>query len=451
MRLRSIAVSVLLATLSVCAASAPSAVATGGTATWVSAPPFRRRHRLEPRRPRTRFRSAMSATSVLSPNRGVLITSGNTVVPEGLDAYNGVNWHLLSTVCGGSDGRVAWAGPDEFWTISDQRPGQVLPLGGTVALEDVSLCHFVNGQVVASYALPLDQPNSYQPMDSAACDSASDCWFGGALDDAGAFHLHWNGTSVTEVDAPQDHEDASMTVFDDQIFESVQIDPGDDFGTEDPTAPPLFHVIIPSDGADPFHSMFPDDEQNPSCGTFCRPLPEYGTNTPSTLSGFSLSSDWRTSVGNPQLWAAAGPKPGETVGNPIVLRYADGTWTQVVPNLVSLPGDDTPVEGQGVTPSAQIVAAEPNESAAWIGVKSPSNPDGNARVVRIAVVGTTGATVTDEDELSVARRALAPAATSRRSRVPRPRTAGWRRRRDGCSTSRTGRSCHRTPIRTSPG
>ena len=400
MRLRSIAVSVLLAGLSVCAASAPSAVAAGGTATWVSAPA------LPPPTPPGASPSPypvpigyVGDIEFWRPNRGVLITSGNTVVPEGLYAYNGVNWHLLSTVCGGTDGRVAWAGPDEFWTISDQRPGQVLPLGGTVALEDVSLCHFLNGQVVASYALPLDQPNSYQPMDSAACDSASDCWFGGALDDAGAFHLHWNGTSVTEVDAPQDHEDASMTVFDDQIFESVQIDPGDDFGTEDPTAPPLFHVIIPSDGADPFHSMFPDDEQNPSCGTFCRPLPEYGTNTSSTLSGFSLSSDWRTGVGDPQLWAAAGPKPGETTGNPIVLRYADGTWTQVVPNLVSLPGDDTPVEGQGVTPSAQIVAAEPNQSAAWIGVKSPSNPDGNARVVRIAVVGTTGATVTDEDEL----------------------------------------------------
>ena len=401
MRLRS-ALLGLAAVLSAGAAlaGAPPALAADGTATWVSAPA------LPPPTPSGAQPSPypvpigyVGDIEFWKPNRGVLITAGNAVVPEGLYAYNGANWHLLSTVCGGTDGRIAWAGPDDFWTISDQRPGQVLPLGGTVALEDVSLCHFLNGQVAASYALPLDQPNSYQPMDSAACDAASDCWFGGALDSAGAFHLHWNGTSVTEVDAPQDHEDASMTVFDDQIFESVQIDPGDDFGTEDPTAPPLFHVIIPSDGADPFHSLFPDDEQNPSCGTFCKPLPEYGTNTPSTLSGFSLSSDWRTGVGDPQLWAAAGPKPGETTGNPIALRYADGIWTQVVPNLVSLPGDDTPVEGQGVTPSAQIVAAEPNESAAWIGVKSPSTPDGNARVVRIAVVGTTGATVTDEDEL----------------------------------------------------
>jgi hypothetical protein len=379
---------------------ASPALAADGTATWVSAPA------LPPPTPSGAQPSPypvpvghVGDIEFWRPNRGVLITAGNTIVPEGLYAYNGANWHLLSTVCGGTDGRIAWAGPDEFWTISDQRPGQVLPLGGTVALEDVSLCHFLDGQVVASYALPLDEPNSYQQMDSAACDSASDCWFGGALDSAGAFHLHWNGTAVTEVDTPQDHQIASMTVDNDQIFESVQIDPGDDFATEDPNAPPLFHVIVPSDAADPFHSMFPDDDQNPACGSFCPPLPEYGTNAPSTLGGFSLSSDWRAGATDPQLWAAAGARPGVTTGNPIVLRYADGNWTQVVPNLVSLPGDDTPVVGQGVSPSAQIVAAEPNESAAWIGVLSPSNPDGNARVVRVAVDGTNSATVTDQDEL----------------------------------------------------
>src|SRR5450755_2180629 len=69
-----------------------------------------------------------------APNRGLLITSGtgpncaestieNGNVPCGLYAYNGVSWHLLSTVCGATNGRIAWAGPDEFWTISDQRRG----------------------------------------------------------------------------------------------------------------------------------------------------------------------------------------------------------------------------------------------------------------------------------------------------------------------------------------
>ena len=60
-----------------------------------------------------------------APNRGLLITAGNPpTIPPGVWAYNGVAWHELSTVCGASDGRIAWAGPDEFWTISDGRPGQ---------------------------------------------------------------------------------------------------------------------------------------------------------------------------------------------------------------------------------------------------------------------------------------------------------------------------------------
>ena len=64
-----------------------------------------------------------------APNRGLLITAGNAFVPAGLYAYDGVSWHQLSNVCGASDGRVAWAGPDEFWTISDQRPGQITANG----------------------------------------------------------------------------------------------------------------------------------------------------------------------------------------------------------------------------------------------------------------------------------------------------------------------------------
>src|SRR6202034_3760679 len=97
--------------------------------------------------------------SFWAPNRGLLIPAGNEFVPAGLYAYDGVSWHQLSTVCGGETGRIAWAGPDEFWTISDQRAGQILGTGFEAsALLNVSLCHFVNGQVVASYAMPPQQP-----------------------------------------------------------------------------------------------------------------------------------------------------------------------------------------------------------------------------------------------------------------------------------------------------
>jgi hypothetical protein len=350
-----------------------------------------------------------------APNRGVLITSGNSVVSEGLYAYDGVSWHQLSTVCGGTDGRIAWAGPDEFWTISDQRPGQVLPNGGVGALQDVSLCHFQNGQVLASYALPLDQPNSYRPMNAAACASPTDCWFGGALDSNGAFHLHWDGATLSVVDSPVDHEIASMAVLRGEIFESVQLQPNDSYGTEDPNHPPLLHLIAPWDPGDPFHSLFPIDTQNPACGDFCPPLPEYGSDedgnpvAPVTLGGLALSSDSAAGASDPQMWAAAGPDttPPPTTdqgsAHPVVVRYADGAWTQVVPNLVSLPGDDIPVGTEGATPSAQDVAAEPGQSAAWIAVTSSTVPDNEAHVDRVALDGTSSASVTDQDALGTAQ------------------------------------------------
>ena len=343
-----------------------------------------------------------------APNRGLLITRGNSVVPMGLYAYDGANWHQLSTVCGGTDGRIAWAGPDEFWTIADQRPGQVVPTGGAGALEDVSLCHFVNGAVVTSYALPLDQPGSYQPMNAAACATPTDCWFGGDLESAGAFHLHWDGTNLTEVDAPQDHQIASMTVDNGQIFESVQLSPTDSYTNENPSFPPLLHVIVPDDPVNPFHSLYPDNT-DPSCAPLCPPLPEYGVDTtgapvpPDALGGFALGSDWRAGSSDPQLWAAAGvvepvlPDGGSP--HPIVLRFADGIWTQVVPNLVTLPGDESPPARLPTarTPVPQVVAAEPNESAAWIATQSQSDPN-QIHVVRIEIDGTS-AQVTDDVNL----------------------------------------------------
>ncbi len=51
---------------------------------------------------------------------------------------------MLSTVCGGAQGRIAWAGPDEFWTISDQRPGQIVTAEAEYGR--VSLCHFKERQ-----------------------------------------------------------------------------------------------------------------------------------------------------------------------------------------------------------------------------------------------------------------------------------------------------------------
>jgi hypothetical protein len=312
--------------------------------------------------------------SFWAPNRGLLITAGNGFVPAGLYAYDGESWHQLSTVCGATDGRIAWAGPDEFWTISDQRPGE-LALNGSESrdYEDVSLCHFLNGQVVGSYALPILQPDSYLPMDAAACEGPDDCWFGGGLaetPDSGAFHLYWNGSELSVVYSPQDHAVASMAVDGPQIYESVQLAPGDDYGNESTTNPPLLHTIEPGDPEEIFHDVFPIEA---SCISFCPTLPDYGSEgakpvAPDTLAGLSLSSDWSPSGEGPavpQLWAVAGrdglrtAPPDEGFGHPVALRYSNEEWTQIVPNLATFEAGEEPAS----------VAADPGEQAAWITLK----------------------------------------------------------------------------------
>lgn len=342
-----------------------------------------------------------------APDRGVLITGGNSLVSAGLYAYDGVGWHQLSTVCGGAQGKIAWAGPDEFWTISDQRPGQALS-GGLVEpslLWNVSLCHFVAGQVVASYAMPLQQPDSYRPMYAAACASPSNCWFGGALGEApnfGAFHLHWNGSGVSVVYSAQDHAVAAMTVNQGQIYESVQLAPGDEYGAESAANPSLLHTIVPSDPTNPFHNVVPANTQNLSCAPFCPPLPEYGTDSsnravaPATLAGLALSSDYSlagTDPATPQLWAVAGagktpPSGNQGTPHPIVLRLQEGTWTQVVPNLATFAAGEEPVG----------VAADPGEAAAWVAIEEPGTAGAHVDLLSSADEGATWS-VAERDDL----------------------------------------------------
>jgi hypothetical protein len=137
------------------------------------------------------------------PNRGVLITAGNKGMPAGVYAYDGTGWHLYSTVCGGHEGSIAWAGPDEFWTVSDY----ALRQEGTQSAGREwarTLCHFENGEVVASYAEPIGTASTYPKMETAACAGPDDCWFaGGRLPETaantGPFHLHWDGGALTAV------------------------------------------------------------------------------------------------------------------------------------------------------------------------------------------------------------------------------------------------------------
>jgi hypothetical protein len=354
--------------------------------------------------------------SFWQPNRGLLITGGTgrscaesagAVVPCGLYEYNGESWYLLSTVCGGANGRIAWAGPDEFWTISDQRPGQVVTAGAEYG--NVSLCHFLNGQVVGSYAMPLNQPDSYLPMDAAGCIGPNDCWFGGELGlppNNGAFHLHWNGQTVSVVYSPEDHAVVSMALAKAgvieggpaELFESVQLEPTDNYGFEDPEHPAVLHRLDPPGSSVAFHNVF---IPRLGCAELepCPPLPNYGIDeeekpvAPDTLGGFMLSSDYTLSGATPepfQLWAIAGPNGNEPenssegTAHTIALRYSQGIWTQVLGGEGpggKAPGGSEPLESEAAPTG---VAAEPGSAAAWVTIRSS---DGEAHVARLTAAG----------------------------------------------------------------
>jgi len=345
-----------------------------------------------------------------TPNRGLLITGGTgsscaatagASVPCGLYAYNGASWHQLSTVCGGAHGRIAWAGPDEFWTISDQRPGQVVVAGAEYG--NISLCHFKDGQVIASYAQPLNQPFSYMAMDAAACLSPSNCWFGGELGQSpnfGAFHLHWDGQSLTVAYSPQDHAVAAMALAGPgALFESVALHPEDVYGSESAAHPWVLHQLDPPGSSVDFHNLFMPD---PSCAAleFCPPLPNYGSDSAglpveaTTLGPFALSSDYSPSGSNPaapQLWAIAGPDGSEAsssaggVAHPIALRYSEDpttheyTWAQVLGS--ENPGGDDPF---GAEETPQGIAAEPGTDTAWVTLHAG---DGEAHVAHLSAAG----------------------------------------------------------------
>jgi len=368
----------------------------------------------------------VGAISFWAPNRGVLIDEGTATggcrtanatagVPCGLYAYNGRSWHLLSTVCGGGEGRIAWGGPEDFWTISDRRPNFVEKPGPPPEPRSVSLCHFHEGKFVASYATPFEQSNSYRKMDAAACLAEDDCWFAGALGEPpqGGFHLHWDGHNLTAIYSPVDHAVSSMAVAGPEtLLESVELNPnapGDSYLSEieaNPEARPfLLHRI---DAGGEFPGVLLND---PSCSgeKICPPLPNYGGLAPDSLSGFQLSSDYTSLNPEPQLWAVAGrpsrPLPPGEAAHATVLRFSGGTWTQALDE--SNPGAHEPGQARNdLEAGLEQVAAEPGSPAAWVTVTSG---DGEAHVDRVTAEGAgtkdfTG-TIEQKDVLGEAQHA----------------------------------------------
>ncbi len=189
--------------------------------------------------------------SFWAPNRGLLTVAGNDAIPRGIFSWNGRSWHQLATVCGGTGdtARIAWAGPREFWVVSVPSP----PRGGG----GLALCRFKDGEVVGSWSTRVDAADPFRQMDSAACNGANDCWFGGigsqdALGERiGAFHLHWNGTRLETVYGPQGRGVSDIELHDGTFYESTFAGRSAENRSQlvqlaEPESPPrLLHTIQP--------------------------------------------------------------------------------------------------------------------------------------------------------------------------------------------------------------
>jgi hypothetical protein len=317
-----------------------------------------------------------------APNRGVLITAGNSGIAAGIFAYDGRDWYRYATVCGGRQGRIAWAGPDEFWTISDPQLGQETT--GSRQSHS-SLCHFKDGVVVASYAEPEGLATSYLPMNAAACSGPGNCWFAGqrlagTVND-GAFHLHWDGSSLTAVPSltesqPQildpGRDVTGLAFHEGGLYEGIRVREGDVAPEEAESEPSFLHQILPS-GENPFLPLATEG-----------PL-EYGEGAgPEQLEGFRLSG------AGGSLWGASGATAGPA--RPVVLRKTTGPFAQVAladPEGIIHAGD-----------RLGGLAAEPGGDGAWLGFlhasdksapgESASTP---ARLVSVQADGTLGAEI----------------------------------------------------------
>lgn len=337
------------------------------------------------------------------PNRGLLITHGNgPSLPPGVWAYDGLEWREIAEVCGATEGSVAWAGPDEFWTVSDGRPGQTSESAGTqfetqIPLEDNTLCHFAGGSVVASYAHPAGQANSYQAMHAAACIPAAppaaasdDCWFGGdALPEPqlGAFHLHWNGSALeAEPYLDESHAIESMSVLEGVLYESVRVRATDRVA-EEKSRYPVLHSIEP--GAEP--PIAPELQEPPLYGS--------SDELSSALEFLHLSA------AEGALWGAAGKsqklvQPPEEAGQVTVVRRIQGVWEQIigpgapssgiVPNPLGrvLPSETEErklLGGEAKAAAVSAIAAEPGSEDAWLALRPPTGSGEGLSAVLIHV------------------------------------------------------------------
>ena len=311
-----------------------------------------------------------------APNRGLLTIAGNGAYQQGVLVYDGTGWRQYATVCGsdggnGGEARIAWAGPDEFWTIA--RPN---PLQGPTIDGAVTLCRFKDGAVAGSYASALSSNERFAPLDAAACRGPGDCLFGGiastTVDQArsGTFHLRWDGSALHAVYAPQGRAVTDILPTADGYLESATVGPRPLVptpatpATDEPVPKLLQRVTSGAFTTDPFEPIASDEL--PLDGSELLAVDDAGQGT------------W---AGGGQ--ATSGPdKLLYDGGRPPLLAYrpaGGATFAELpLPDGAFAAGD-----------SIVDIAAVPGTTTAWAAIAQ--YPPQNDQRARVALIDSTGA------------------------------------------------------------
>jgi hypothetical protein len=316
-----------------------------------------------------------------APNEGLLSVEGNATVPAGLFFYNGRGWHQLATVCGGAGeiSRIAWASPDEFWVITE--PSEPRVGAG------LGLCHFKDGAVVGSYSTPLQSPDPFHTLDAAACNGPNDCWFAGIGSEdpsgqrIGAFHLHWDGTSLLTSYQPQGRGVSGLAFFGGTFYEGTFV------GTESGNSTSRVTLATPEPEPILIHRLtagtFADVEFLPEA--YKGPLNEAGVPNDGTelLSAHSDGSELWFSGGG----AASGPdapQQGSVPGPPVAVRY-DSTSAHF---------EQVPIETSLFGPEDRFVDVSPvpGGAGAWVADQTISQRGSDTAKARVALIGVHGET-----------------------------------------------------------
>lgn len=321
--------------------------------------------------------------SCWSSTRCLLAIEGNSVVAQGLYSYDGVEWRQLATVCGGAADttRIAWASENEFWVVTSPS----LPRAGS----GLGLCRFRDGQVIASYSTPPESSDPFRTMTAAACDGPNDCWFAGVASQdpsgqrTGAYHLHWNGETLSSFYAPQGRGVSDVVHAGDRFYETTFV------GAQREDRETPISLALPESVPQTIHSIVGTTFRNELYAS----LPPAGTPADGAE---LLAAD--AAAGNGPWFAGGGaasgpsaPSGGMVERPPLAVHVADG-WYR-----------DLPLDANafGATDRFTDVAAVPGGADAWMTVQSFAErgsttargrvahltPDGGATVERLPAGG----------------------------------------------------------------